>query len=291
MTKELQPLSVISDMADKYGMDKRAFEATVRQTCMPSKTEITNEQFAAFLLVAKKYDLNPFTKEIFAFPSRSWGIQPVVSVDGWVKIINSHPAYDGVEFYDLIENGKLISVTAKIHRKDRTRPTECTEYMSECTRPTDTWKTWPRRMLRHKALIQSARYAFGFSDIIDPDEAERYIGMSDVTPKASVLSEVIAKAKEAKQSGAKVNEVVIEEVKEEQPSLFVEEPIQHVVEDVAYNAALASIMEAKGANDLDQIMLKMDLDSFPLEVQDNLQKASERKFEEFKKTTQKQKGE
>jgi len=29
-------------------------------------------------------------------------------------------------------------------------------------------------MLRHKATIQAARYAFGLSGIIDPDEAERF---------------------------------------------------------------------------------------------------------------------
>ncbi|MNV87957.1 hypothetical protein D3C71_1821200 [compost metagenome] len=52
--------------------------------------------------------------------------------------------------------------------------------MSECNRATDTWKKWPARMLRHKAAIQAARYAFSFSGIIDEDEAAR---MVDVTPK------------------------------------------------------------------------------------------------------------
>jgi hypothetical protein len=33
-------------------------------------------------------------------------------------------------------------------------------------------------MLRHKALIQCARYAFGFSGIIEQDEAERIIDIS-----------------------------------------------------------------------------------------------------------------
>jgi hypothetical protein len=39
-------------------------------------------------------------------------------------------------------------------------------------------------MLRHKALIQTARYAFGFAGIVDPDEAERIdeATMRDVTP-------------------------------------------------------------------------------------------------------------
>ena len=118
------------------------------------------------------------------------------------------------------------------------------------------------------------------SDIDVVNKMSSYEGerdMKDVTPEKpeqqpSVLSSVIAKAKEMQASAV-----------QEQPSLFVQEPIQHVVEDVVYNAALASIIEAKGANELDQIMLKMDLDSFPLEVQDNLQKASERRFEEFKK--------
>ncbi|MGP1667495.1 MAG: hypothetical protein ACTS5I_16635, partial [Rhodanobacter sp.] len=31
----------------------------------------------------------------------------------------------------------------------------------------------PRRMLRHKAMIQCARLAFGFVGVYDPDEAER----------------------------------------------------------------------------------------------------------------------
>jgi len=47
--------------------------------------------------------------------------------------------------------------------------------MSECRRDTPTWKRWPARMLRHKAAIQAARYAFGFAGIMEPDEAERMV--------------------------------------------------------------------------------------------------------------------
>jgi len=168
----LEQPSVIASMADRFGMDKRAFEATLRSTIMPK--DCSNEQVAAFLIVAKQYDLNPFTKEIFAFPSRG-GIQPIVSVDGWMKLINSHPQFNGMEFYDhwTDEGGKLVSITCKIFRKDRQHAIEVTEYMAECYRDTDTWKRWPARMLRHKSAIQAARYAFGFAGIIEPDEAER----------------------------------------------------------------------------------------------------------------------
>ena len=47
-----------------------------------------------------------------------------------------------------------------------------TEYYSECVRSTDPWKM-KHRMLRHKALIQAARYAFGFSGIYDEDEGAK----------------------------------------------------------------------------------------------------------------------
>lgn len=182
-----EPPSVIADMAQRFGMDKRAFEATIRQTCMPSNVQTTNEEFAAFLLVAREYNLNPLTKEIFAFPKKGGGIQTVVSIDGWCNIINSHPQLDGIEFDDIKDDkGNLTAIACKIYRKDRSRPITCIEYMSECKQEKDTWKKWPARMLRHKALIQTARYAFGFSGIVDPDEAER-MEMLDVTPQAKSM--------------------------------------------------------------------------------------------------------
>lgn len=170
-----EPPSVIADMAARYGMDKRAFEATIRATAMPANVQVSNEQFVAFLMVAREYGLNPLTKEIFAFPSRG-GIQPIVSIDGWCNIINSHPNMNGMEFEDIKDDkGNITAITCRLYRKDREKPVETTEYMSECKRATDTWKQWPVRMLRHKALIQCARYAFGFSGIVDQDEAERML--------------------------------------------------------------------------------------------------------------------
>lgn len=172
-----QPRSIVQDMADHYGMDKRAFEATLKATVIPAN--VSNEQFAAFLLVAKEYKLNPLTKEIWAFPARSGGISPIVSIDGWANIINSHPAMDGLEYEDIFTEGQLSAIKCIIYRKDRSRPIAVTEYLNECKRNTETWKTWPARMLRHKATIQCARMAFGFSGIYDEDEAQRIV---DVTP-------------------------------------------------------------------------------------------------------------
>lgn len=123
-----QGRSVLIDMATRFGMEPQAFEATVRATCIQ---KASREEFAAFLLVAKEYGLNPLTKEIYAFPAKGGGIVPVVSIDGWINLVNSHKACDGFEFdMEHGENGDLISCTCRMFRKDRGRPVTVTEYLS-----------------------------------------------------------------------------------------------------------------------------------------------------------------
>jgi phage recombination protein Bet len=165
------PPSIIASMAERYGMAPGPFEQTLKATIFPSTG--TREEFAAFLMVAREHNLNPLTREIYAFPKKGGGIVPILSIDGWIRIINSHPAFDGMSFEDRVEKGVVTAITCKIFRKDRSHPIEATEYLQECFRETDPWKRWSRRMLRHKALIQAARYAFGFAGVYDPDEAER----------------------------------------------------------------------------------------------------------------------
>jgi phage recombination protein Bet len=179
---ELKPQTgVVADMAQRFGMDPRAFELTVRKICLPpdrrTGQEASREEFAAFLLVARQHGLNPLTREIYGFRTKSGSIQPVVGIDGWMKLINENPQFDGFETEDKLDDkGNVIAITCRMFRKDRTHPITATEYLSECRQPTsEVWDKWPRRMLRHKVVIQTARYAFGFSGIVDQDEAARFI--------------------------------------------------------------------------------------------------------------------
>jgi len=143
----------------------------------------TREQIVALMIVAKQYNLNPFLKEIYAFPAKDGSIVPIVSVDGWANIINSHPNYDGLEFTYAEEQSSLNPrfkcpdwIECKIYRKDRAKPTAIREYLDECYKDSDyenPWKTHTKRFLRHKALIQCARIAFGFAGIYDEDEGMR----------------------------------------------------------------------------------------------------------------------
>lgn len=167
-----QSQTLVARFAGRYGVNPEKLLTTLRATCFKQRDgEVTNEQMMALLVVADQYKLNPFTKEIFAFPDKG-GIVPVVGVDGWSRIINEHPQFDGMDF-ESDEDGS--SLTCVIYRKDRGHPIRVTEYMAEVKRDTQPWKSHPRRMLRHKTLIQCARIAFGFAGIYDEDEAERIV--------------------------------------------------------------------------------------------------------------------
>ena len=51
------------------------------------KGQVSDAQMTALLVVANQYGLNPWVKEIYAFPDRQNGIVPVVGVDGWSRIM------------------------------------------------------------------------------------------------------------------------------------------------------------------------------------------------------------
>lgn len=172
-----QPTSVLVRLAQRFGVDQTKMMECLKATAF--RGQVSNEQMMALCVVADQYKLNPWTKEIYAFPDKNNGIVPVVGVDGWARIINEHPEFDGIELVDA-DDGSWCRCT--IHRKDRTHAIVVTEYRDECARDTGPWKSHPRRMLRHKALIQCARIAFGYAGIYDHDEAERIVEAVEVSP-------------------------------------------------------------------------------------------------------------
>lgn len=157
-------------LGESFGMEGDGHELLQILKSTAFKGQVTDAQMATLMVVANQYQLNPFTRELFAFPDKNNGIVPVVGVDGWSRIINNHPQFDGIDFEQDAE-----SCTCIIYRKDRSHPIKVTEWMAECKRGTGPWQSHPRRMLRHKAMIQAARLAFGYGGIYDQDEAERIV--------------------------------------------------------------------------------------------------------------------
>ena len=202
ITDQTRPLMLVEKFALQMGgIEPEKMLSILKKTAfrLPDKhvggqwqsQEVTDEQMGALLIVAHNYGLNPFLKEIYAFPDKG-GIVPIVGVDGWSRMINSHDKFDGMKFefdeaMETYEDAKPcpVACTCIIYRKDRNHATEITEYLDEVYRPPfkknnevkkGSWQTHTKRMLRHKAMIQCSRIAFGFTGIHDQDEAERIVG-------------------------------------------------------------------------------------------------------------------
>lgn len=179
LTKQGSTSPLIIELAGRWKMTPQTMINTIKATVFPNGgKDVSDAQLMMLLQVAHHYDLSPFLRELYAFPTRGGGIVPMVPIDGWANIINRNPQMDGVQFrdeWDVVGGKKtLVATTCVIHRKDRQFPTEVTEYLSECFQPgKEPWVRWPARMLRHKSLIQCARIAFSLGGIYDPDEAER----------------------------------------------------------------------------------------------------------------------
>lgn len=193
-----------STLAEKLGMsDQNGQELVQTLKATAFKGDVSDAQMTALLVVANQYGLNPWTKEIYAFPDRQNGIVPVVGVDGWSRIINQHPQFNGMEFRaseSMVEMKEARPapewMECVIYRKDREHPVVIREYLDEVYREPfkpgmkGPWQTHTKRFFRHKAMIQCSRLAFGYVGIYDQDEAERVVDMGTVQryqePKGNV---------------------------------------------------------------------------------------------------------
>ena len=183
-------VSLIERTAGRFGLQPAKMVSVLKSTAFRTNEPITDEQLAALLIVSEQYGLSPFTKELYAFPDKG-NIIPVVGVDGWSRIINEHPQFDGMDYHQsetMLDSDEHKScpewIECAVYRKDRTHPIVVREYLDECYKPPRSnfqgpWQTHTKRMLRHKATIQAARLAFGFAGIYDPDEAERIRDMGE----------------------------------------------------------------------------------------------------------------
>jgi phage recombination protein Bet len=128
----------------------------LRNTVAPG---LTDPEFMLFAEMCRATGLNPATKEIWAIKAGG-RLQLMTGINGFLKIANSHPAYDGMEVdYEWDEKG-LVAATVKVYRKDRRFPSVATAYMSEYAKPTPIWKQMPSVMLAKCAKSLAIREAF-----------------------------------------------------------------------------------------------------------------------------------
>ena len=182
--------SALNLMASRLSVDPAKLLSTLKDTVFKQASE---SELMALVVVANEYGLNPFLKEIYAFPAKGGGIVPIVSVDGWNKMLIRQLDFDGIEFEFLDgQDGQPISCTATVYVKGRSHPVKVTEYFDECKRNTDPWNNMPRRMLRNRTLCQASRLAFGFSGVMNDDEASAVVDVQSTAMPAELPPKMVA---------------------------------------------------------------------------------------------------
>lgn len=130
------------------------------QVMTPKQTLLT------LLRLARAHHLDPLKEEVALalYGDTQW--QAFITVEGYSKILNSHPAFDGISFSQSTElSNETPSIPlwmeCTIYRKDRSHPIVVREYFEEVKGEQAIWQKMPRRMLRHRVMQQCARLAIG----------------------------------------------------------------------------------------------------------------------------------
>jgi hypothetical protein len=159
--KQVSPIAkALKHAAQAIGMTPPSLTSWFSQ--YPQLSETTQE---ICLRLIAGYRLNPRADEIdlVQFEEGRW--QVFITVNGWAKLINAHPAFCGIEFSEASElhQGIPIWMGCTIYRTDRIKPIVIREYFTEMKTEHAAWQQMPRRMLRHRAMQQCARLAFGIT--------------------------------------------------------------------------------------------------------------------------------
>lgn len=148
----------IAKTADALELDAEELQAWIAlQVMTPSPTLL------ALLRIARQHHLDPLKEEVALALYDDCHWQAYITVDGYSKLLNSHPAFDGIVFTQSEEtaNGIPIWMECTIYRKDRSCPIVVREYFEEVKGDQSIWQKMPRRMLRHRVMQQCARLAMG----------------------------------------------------------------------------------------------------------------------------------
>lgn len=185
-----QTQGLIARLAGRFGVEpNRLLKCLTTQVFKQADgRQPSNEELMVLLLVCENFGLNPFNREIFAFRGKGGEIVPVVSLDGWAKIVRSQKDFNGVSFRFSETTVKVAGcnqelpefVECAMRLKGVDEPIVIQEFMVECFNDkSPVWRKWPRRMLRTRAFIQCARLAFSLTGLYDEGEdfAEDFSGM------------------------------------------------------------------------------------------------------------------
>jgi hypothetical protein len=167
---------VIAKAIRESGLSYETYVRAITANALSDLVSWTQADLERLVATATKLGLSPLNKEIFML-SNAPDLPPLIAVgvDGWAKVMNAHPQFAGLAFTESTEQNSGVPewMECEIYRHDRVVVLKVREYFVEARSDHMAWITHPRRMLRHKCMVQCARLAFGLSGIYDLDEAMR----------------------------------------------------------------------------------------------------------------------
>ena len=137
-----------------------------------------------FLHQIRKYRLDPLSDEIILFKNPEGQYQTLITIDGWMRLINQDPQFAGMTCKESseLELGIPLWMECSIYRHDRILPITVKEYSAEIKAEHPLWKTMPRRLLRHRSIQQCARLAFGIHIADQPSTVEKVSTTNNIAP-------------------------------------------------------------------------------------------------------------
>ena len=174
----------------------------------------SNDELQLFLHLAQTYGLDPFAKEIWCIKYGNSAATIFTSRDGYLKIANGHPAFDGIHgdvvrerdhfaptrlgegetgvdhAYAQGDRGKIIGAYALVFRRDRRHPAYVFAPFDEYFAPSNgTWKKYPSAMILKVAESMALKRAFSISGLVTREE----LGSS--VPDGPEAAEVVAETR------------------------------------------------------------------------------------------------
>jgi len=138
----------------------------------------TDNEFSLLMHMARVYQLDPLTHQIWAVKYPGAPAAIFCGRDGWLSIAHRNGQFDGMESGTREEESGEIVGWCKIHRKDMSHPfsveVSYSEYVQRNKQGTTTkfWREKPKTMITKVAEAQALRRAFNISGLYDEAEFE-----------------------------------------------------------------------------------------------------------------------
>ncbi|MDI9595668.1 MAG: phage recombination protein Bet [Atribacterota bacterium] len=165
----------------------------------------TDDEFAVFLELAKRYNLDPFKRQIFFLPDKRMN-EPgkiMVSHAGLIHIAHSSGQWGGMKTFIITKDGEerlivdnpndIAGAVCYVYRKDWKEPlihaVAFREYFKQNQSKQGSWYTMPQTMIKKVAEAGALRRAFDLGGLYIEEEMDTSYTVYDVSEEEKEIKE------------------------------------------------------------------------------------------------------